>query len=110
MEAGEAKIAMKTAEKKELAAANAKLDGEIAELSKALLEATTLRNEEKAANKITVDEAKAGKEAVDDAIEILETFYNANAFVQKGPNRDGLTVGDAPELSYTGEDYKGKQE
>jgi hypothetical protein len=84
---------------------------EIAELQKALLEATELRSEEKATNEKTLEESEAGKKAVDQAILVLQDFYSANAFLQKkGPNRDGDTVEDtAPKLSYSG-DYKGKQE
>mmetsp|Transcript_84205 Transcript_84205/g.216787 ORF Transcript_84205/g.216787 Transcript_84205/m.216787 type:complete len:711 (-) Transcript_84205:71-2203(-) len=91
------------------------LSEEIAELQKALNEATELRQMEKASNAKTVADAQAGKSAVEQAISVLEAFYSAAAggqFVQYQPpggDRAGRTVGDyAPEMSYSG-DYNGKQ-
>lgn len=111
MEKETATIAMKKAERNELAGEVEKLSAEMASLNKALLEATELRNEEKANNKVTVAEAKEGKAAVDQAITVLKDFYSAQ-FLQesKGPaeNRHGESIGGAPKLSYDG-DYKGKQ-
>jgi len=98
------------------------LSKEIAELQKGLMDATTLREEEKKANEKTVEDAKAGLEAVDEAISVLKAFYDAQGFVQlkkvgsttyepfhaEGGDRDGETVDSlAPEMSYEG-DYKGK--
>jgi len=112
MEEQSATIAMKQAEKVKLSGEVDKLQGQIADLQKSLLEATELRNEEKADNDENLEQAKAGKAAVDDAIKILQDFYSAQ-FLQesKGPaeNRHGESVGDAPKLSYDG-DYKGNQE
>jgi len=109
MEDQEATIAMKRAEKNKLGGEISKLDGEIAELQKAVLEATELRSEEKANNEVTVDDAKAGKKSIDDAIEVLKDFYSSAAFLQ-GPakDRNGQSLDDAPKMSYDG-DYKGKQ-
>lgn len=111
MEQESATIAMKIAEKKKLGDEVAKLLSEMAELSKSLLEATELRNEEKEDNRVTLADAKEGKTAVDQAIEVLNDFYGAQLLQEsKGPNRDGKTVkGSAPKLSYSG-DYKGKQD
>jgi len=107
-------ISEKTAEIAKLTEEIAVLSQEIADLNKALVEATELRNAEKANNEKTIADAGAGKEAVDKAIEVLKTFYGgaAAAFLQRytppKADREGLTVGDrAPEMSYSGE-YKGK--
>merc|ERR1719253_2590552 len=80
------------------------LNGQIAELKKALLEATELRAEEKAENEKTMEMSQEGADAVKVALGLLKGFYD-NAFMQTGkyvpPNsdRDGNTVGDlAPEV------------
>jgi NACalpha-BTF3-like transcription factor len=98
----------------------ATLADEIAELNKALNEATELRVEEKATNAKTVADAESGKIAVEQALQVLNDFYGGSAFVAvaqkaafepyKAPNsdREGKTVADrAPTMSYSG-DYKGK--
>lgn len=110
-----ATIAKKEAEVKKLTKEIAELSEEIAELNKALNEATELRANEKAANEKTLEEAEAGKEAVEEAIEVLKKFYDA-AFVQKNHgkqpalDRDGKATSDyAPKLSYDG-DYHGNQD
>jgi hypothetical protein len=108
------------AEKKEEIA---ELSQAIADLHKALNEAKELRAEEKLMNEKTVEDAKAGLEAVKEAISILEDYYKNPGFIQvrddppkakyekfkaKGSDREGNTVGDlAPEMSYEG-DYEGK--
>merc|ERR1740138_1317329 len=76
----------------------------IAELKKALLEATELRAEGKAENEKTIAMATEGKDAVKGALTILQDFYD-NAFVQTrkyvppDADRDGNTVGDlAPKV------------
>jgi len=110
MEDQEATIETNAADKVTLAAEVSKLETQIASLKKAILEASMLRNEEKENNEVTVRDAKAGKKAVDEATKVLSDFYGDNAFLQKGPNRDGKDFKkEAPELSYDG-DYKGKQE
>jgi len=80
-------------------------------LAKALNEATELRSDEKKENEQTLEEAKAGKEAVEQAMKVLKEFYEG--FLQYKPpksDREGKTVEDrAPETSFSG-DYKGKQE
>jgi len=107
-------ISEKGAEIKQLTSEVAVLSQEVADLNKALNEATELRTEEKASNEKTLEDAKAGKTAVDEAISILTAFYDSAAMLQKqkaaGPDREGNTVDDlAPKLSYEG-DYKGKQD
>merc|ERR1719218_465288 len=80
------------------------LNGQVAELKKALLEATELRADDKAENTKNMEMTEEGADAVKLALGLLKDFYN-NAFVQTGkyvpPNsdRDGNTVGDlAPEV------------
>jgi len=86
----------------------------IAELQKALNEATELRSNERAENETTIAEATAGMEAVKFALQVLSDFYQGAAagFVQYVPpnsDREGKTVGDlAPEV-WEGK-YSGKQE
>merc|ERR1719240_2188125 len=81
------------------------LNTEISELKKALLEATELRDENKAENKKTIEMSKDGAASVKLALEVLNKFYK-NALIQTGKyvppksDRDGNTVGDlAPEVS-----------
>jgi len=111
MEESGAPFAKKTAEKKKLIKEVVEISEEIAELAKALNEATELRSEEKKDNAQTLEETKAGKEAVEQAMKVLTAFYGE--FLQYKPpksDREGLTVEDrAPETSFSGE-YKGKQD
>merc|ERR1719181_1048557 len=99
------------------------LSQEIADLNKALNEQTELREEDKAENQQTVADATAGKNAVTNALEILNGFYNPS-FVQlkqapaaEGYERfsaanagsDGKTVSDmAPDAGGVSGDYGGK--
>jgi uncharacterized coiled-coil DUF342 family protein len=99
------------------------LSQEIADLNKALNEQTELREEDKAENQQTVADATAGKNAVTNALEILNGFYNPS-FVQlkqapaaEGYERfsaanagsDGKTVGDmAPDAGGVSGEYGGK--
>jgi len=89
------------------------LDKEMKELKKEQSDADKLRKEEKDENEATVKEAKAGLEAVTEAITILDHFYKAAnkeevdlklAQIAKGPKDD------APDSGFkTGEAYKGGQ-
>merc|ERR1719321_695481 len=104
MEVATAKITTLTAKKNSLEDEIDTLNGQVAELKKALLEATELRASDKADNEKTMDMSSEGAEAVKMALGLLSEFYK-NAFVQTGkyvpPNadRDGNTVGDlAPEV------------
>jgi hypothetical protein len=109
-----ATIAKKEAEVKKLTKEIAELSEEIAELNKALNEATELRAQEKANNEKTLEDAEAGKAAVEEAIDVLKKFYDS-AFLQKkqkqpAVDREGKAVSDyAPKLSYD-DDYKGNQD
>eukprot|EP00928_Gymnodinium_smaydae_P078582 TRINITY_DN62705_c0_g1_i1.p1 TRINITY_DN62705_c0_g1~~TRINITY_DN62705_c0_g1_i1.p1 ORF type:complete len:701 (-),score=180.71 TRINITY_DN62705_c0_g1_i1:53-2155(-) len=111
-------VSGKKAEKDQLMQDIAALSQEIADLNKGLNEATQLRSEEKSDNEKTIADAGAGKVAVEDAIRILQTYYESQgdaALLQAGytpPNadREGKTVADrAPEMSYSG-DYRGAQD
>jgi len=110
MEEQEATIASKESEKVKLKKDISLLSKEIADLQKALNEATVLRQEEKADNDRTIQEAADGKVAVEQAISVLETYYGTFVQVSNSTaDRDGNTVSDlAPEPSWTGE-YKGNQ-
>jgi len=110
-----AKISNIETKLKKLAAEIKVLGEQIAELYKALNEATELREDEKADNMKTIADAQAGLGATKMALSALEKFYN-NAFLQQSsmytpPNagRDGQTVGDmAPEQ--LGGEYHGNQD
>lgn len=89
---------------------------ELADLQQALAEATEMRDAEKAQNKKTLVDAKAGLEAIKSATQVLKKFYQDKAFVQVQaryvpPNSDasGNTVGDLAPKVAEGE-YKGNQD
>lgn len=105
-----ATINVKESEKTQLKEDIAELSKQIAANRKALLEATTLREEEQTENARTVTDAGAGKEAVQLALTTLETFYTEFLqYVPPNSDRDGLTVGDrAPEVFDS--EYNGAQE
>merc|ERR1719191_2524175 len=88
---------------------------EIAELNKALNEATQLRATESKDNLKTIADATAGLAGVTKAMKILKDFYD-NAFIQihkkyVPPNADasGNTVGDLAPDTFSGE-FKGNQD
>jgi hypothetical protein len=99
------------------------LSQQISDLQKALKEETELRDQDSAANNVTLQDAQAGKAAVENAIEFLSNFYGAEAgFIQVGQEpvegyekftaenagADGKTVDDmAPDAAFDGE-YGGK--
>jgi len=84
------------------------LDKEIKELTKAQKDADATRKEEKAENKATVEEAKAGLGAVQDAIKILDRFYKTAAQAKvdlkliQGPKDDMPDAGFDSGEAYTG--------
>merc|ERR1719375_911588 len=86
----------------------------IAELQKALLEATELRAKERAENEKTIADATSGKSAVEFALQVLQEFYQGAvalqlSYVPPNSDRDGKTVGDlAPEV-FSGK-YSGRQD
>jgi hypothetical protein len=71
---------------------------EQADLTKAVKEATEQREKEKAKNTKTIAVAKAGSEAVGQALTVLKEFYAAQSFLQKGKQ--------VPEMGA----YKGNQD
>jgi len=114
IEVAEAKITTLTAKKEDLTSDINTLQAEIAELQKALLEATELRNDDKAEHTKVIGMSEEGIESVKMALNLLKEFYSKSALAQTGkyvpPNsdRDGNTVGDlAPEAF--GTEYKGAQ-
>merc|ERR1719310_90047 len=117
MEGDMASIAKTSATIDQLTREIAELEVEIADLYKALNEATDLRKAQKATNDKTVADATAGLNAVKAAIKVLEDFYGS--FVQvkaayKPPkgDADGNTVGDlAPDTGFSSDDeYAGNQD
>merc|ERR1719301_436494 len=91
------------------------LMSEIAELTKALNEATQLRSLESKDNAKTTADATAGLAGVTKAMKILKDFYD-NAFIQTGkkyvpPKADasGNTVGDLAPDTFSG-DFSGNQD
>jgi len=88
-----------------------KLDDEIEGLELSRQEAQKMRADEKAENEATVAEAKAGGEAVAQAIDIISKFYktSAKAKVDLGELQKGVDD-DAPDAGFqSGEAYKGAQ-
>jgi hypothetical protein len=104
------------------------LSQQIADLQKALNEETVLREEEKFQNNMTIEEAQAGLDAVTNAINFLEDFYNPSGgqflqteqkpinaaqgyerVVSENAGSDGKTVDDmAPDAGGVSGDYGGK--
>jgi hypothetical protein len=101
------------------------LSQEISDLEKALAEETDIRAKDSAANNMTMEDASAGKIAVEQALEFLQNFYGGaeaappkflqatpvegyEKFVAEGSGADGKTVDDlAPDAGFSGE-YGGK--
>jgi len=82
----------------------------VAQNTKSLAEATTLRLEEHKENEQTMKEAKEGEEATNLALSLLEEFYGS-ALVQYVPletHREGKTVGDRALEVFSGS-YHGEQ-
>jgi len=100
------------AKKSSLAEAKAEeiedLSEQIATLNKEILEAEELRTNEKADNKASIAEAKAGAAAVKSALTVLKGFYGLVQTDYKPPNSDrsGNTVDDVAPEAFSGE-YKG---
>lgn len=115
-EAANAKLATLTAEKENLTEDIAELGEKVAQLRKALNDATTLRDEEKADNLETIASADQGKKAVEAALGLLTKFYNS-ALLQSGSkrslqptaDRSGKTVGDLAPAAFDGT-YHGAQD
>lgn len=109
VEIAQAEVASTTADINNLKKEIADLAQEVADHNKEMLEATELRAGEKADNEKAIANADAGKAAVDQAVVLLQKFYEGS-FVQtvEAPkkDRDGTSMSDAPE-TFSGE-YKGK--
>jgi len=113
VEAKNALIASLTAKIQTLTEEIALLSQQIAENKRALNEATTLRDIEKADNARTIEDAGAGKEAVSAAMATLKAFYGDGAFIQYTPpksDRSGSTVGDLAPETFSNDDYAGAQD
>jgi len=117
-EQAHATIATLTAKQMDLKMDIVKLTKQIAENTKSLLEATELRSDNAAANADSIKGAKAGKVAVDKALQVLSAFYNGNKdnflqlnskkYTPPNANRDGKTLDDlAPDSE--GSNYAGAQ-
>jgi predicted nucleic acid-binding Zn-ribbon protein len=95
----------------------ADLAAAIAELKKALIDATDLREAEKAENEKTIASAEEGEEAVKEALKTLTAFYSTalvqkNGYVPPNSDREGKTVSDrAPDIfdaTYHGDQTESK--
>merc|ERR1719310_568471 len=109
-----ADISKNEAEKAGLVQDVSDLQKAIAENSKALNEATELRDKEKSDNEKTLADATAGKEAVSFALTTLKEFYEGAAFVQTSytppaADRSGKTFGDMAPAAFSGT-YHGNQQ
>eukprot|EP00933_Yihiella_yeosuensis_P017507 TRINITY_DN145_c0_g2_i1.p1 TRINITY_DN145_c0_g2~~TRINITY_DN145_c0_g2_i1.p1 ORF type:complete len:666 (-),score=250.98 TRINITY_DN145_c0_g2_i1:104-2101(-) len=103
----------KTAERNEKLQQAATLGKEIAQLKKALEEATNLRNKERAENEISLAKAKEASEACKFAIETLTQFYDSAALIQVSQKTRKRTPGSvaevAPKFTIEEGDYKGRE-
>jgi len=63
----------------------ATLSSEQAALGKAMSEATTQRQQEKATNTDTMNDASAGEDATKQALVVLKEFYSSQSFLQQVP-------------------------
>jgi len=73
------------------------LSASITETKKAMSEATELRNEEKANNTVTIADAKAAQAAVDQAMKVLEDFYEKAGKATALTQLDSSQVPDSPQ-------------
>jgi len=114
IEAANARITTLSASKKALEDAVATLQSDIAALQKALLEATELRNEDKAENTKTIAMSEEAVASVKLALNLLQDFYKKSALAQTGKytppksDRDGNTVGDLAPEAFDSK-YRGSQ-
>lgn len=115
IEAANAEIATLTSRKQANEEEIETKQGEIAEMTKALNEATELRQKEHEDNVKTIGMAMEGKHAVETALEILQSFYGGGElgllqtkYVPPNADREGNTVGDLAPDTFEGE-YKGAE-
>merc|ERR1719440_454519 len=87
------------------------LEKEIKHLDETLSNATAIRDEEKIENKQAIDDAEAGKKALEKAIDVLEKFYKTAANEAKG-NLLQVFSAEQPEIPDAGfdEEYAGAQD
>lgn len=86
------------------------LEQEIKDLEASQKEAEELRKKEKAENEVTITEAKAGLEAVQEAITLLDHFYKAAAKATVDLSLAQGPAEDAPDTGFaSGEAYEGAQ-
>eukprot|EP00933_Yihiella_yeosuensis_P069905 TRINITY_DN76_c0_g1_i1.p1 TRINITY_DN76_c0_g1~~TRINITY_DN76_c0_g1_i1.p1 ORF type:complete len:716 (-),score=252.57 TRINITY_DN76_c0_g1_i1:101-2248(-) len=106
-----AKMATGQAERDTLKEEISVLEKQIADLEKNQEDTTKIRDEEKAENKAAIADAKDGKAATEQAIDVLKGFYAANAPVMlqhKQPPTGPMA--DAPDASFkNGETNHGSQ-
>merc|ERR1719311_529959 len=95
----------------------ATLTKEVADLDASMEEATKIRTEEKATNKVTISDAKAAQSAVAAATAVLKKFYEKASLANpnyKGPGDKGLKTGDAwghqEGMQTFGKKYTGQQD
>jgi hypothetical protein len=109
-----------SASRDELTVEIAGLSADIAQLTKALNEETELRAEESAVNAKKLADAETGEQAVDDAISVLETYYQGVAVDDGqgvGPDDSDLTstsasgesVNDVAPDTISNDQYAGSQ-
>merc|ERR1719331_3826453 len=113
IEGANAQITMFSAKSALLKEEVATLESQIADLYKALNEATQIRADDHDDNVKTLADANAGLVALTGALTVLENFYNNPAgdfvqFVPAGADASGNTVGDLAPQTFDGA-YEGKQ-
>merc|ERR1719356_776749 len=80
-----AEIEKMTGEIADMGARIATLIEEQSQLTKAMADATEIRQKEKAENEDTIADAKAGSAAVANALQVLQEFYGSqSSFLQRG--------------------------
>jgi len=108
LEGANAKHASFTAEHEDLTSTKESLMDQIAELKKALLEATELRKEDHEANMESIDVATTGSDSVKRAVAVLDKYYGFLQYKPPMSDRDGNTVDDLATYAPT-EKYDGAQ-
>merc|ERR1719217_1054101 len=98
------------AREEKLELTKAELEEAVTSLSSDYTNQTAARAEEKAENKVTIEEAEAGVSAIKQALEILSHFYGeaAQATVEEGFIQQPSVEDDAPDAGFDGA-YTGAQ-
>merc|ERR1719313_235805 len=110
IEALHASLEELNAREEKLALTKAELEEAVKTLSSDYTNQTAARAEEKAENKVTIEEAEAGVHAIKQALEILSHFYGeaAQATVEEGLIQQPSVEEDAPDAGFDGA-YTGAQ-